>query len=64
MELNQQVKEETEQPLVLNQDISENKELVQDKNLSNKLSPAVRKIVDEKKIDLNKVEGTGKDGRI
>ena len=62
--LNQQVKEEMVQPLILNQDISENKESSQDKNLSNELSPAVRKIVDEKKIDVNKVQGTGKDGRI
>jgi len=51
--LNQQVKEEIAQPLVMNQDISENKESSQDKNLSNELSPAVRKIVREKKIDLN-----------
>ena len=62
--LDQQVKEEMEQPLVLDQDISENKESSQDKNLSNELSPAVRKIVNEKKIDVNKVQGTGKDGRI
>jgi len=65
--LNQQVKEEKEQPVILNQDIQdiqENKESFQDKNLSNELSPAVRKIVDEKKIDVNKVQGTGKDGRI
>ena len=62
--LNQQVKEEMVQPLILNQDISENKESSQDKNLSNELSPAVRKIVNEKKIDVNKVQGTGKDGRI
>ena len=59
--LNQQVKEEKEQPVILNQDIPENKESFQDKNLSNELSPAVRKIVDEKKIDVNKVQGTGKD---
>ena len=62
--LNQQVKEEMVQPLILNQDISENKESSQDKNLSNELSPAVRKIVNEKKIDVNKIQGTGKDGRI
>ena len=42
--LNQEVQEEMEQPLSLNQDIPENKELAQDKNLSNELSPAVRKI--------------------
>jgi len=62
--LNQELKEEVEQPLVVNQDISENKESSRDNNLSNKLSPAVRKIVNEKKIDVNKVQGTGKDGRI
>jgi 2-oxoglutarate dehydrogenase E2 component (dihydrolipoamide succinyltransferase) len=62
--LNQQIKEEKEQSVILNQDIPENKESFQDKNLSNELSPAVRKIVDEKKIDVNKVQGTGKDGRI
>ena len=62
--LNQEVKEEIAQPLVMNQDISENKESSQDKNLSNELSPAVRKIVREKKIDLNNIQGTGKDGRV
>ena len=62
--LNQQVKEEIAQPLVMNQDISENKKSSQDKNLSNELSPAVRKIVREKKIDLNNIQGTGKDGRV
>ena len=62
--LNQQVEKEIEQPLVLDQNVSENKNFFQDKNLSNELSPAVRKIVDEKKIDLNRVQGTGKGGRI
>ena len=62
--LNQQVKEEIAQPLVMNQDISENKKSSQDKNLSNELSPAVRKIVREKRIDLNNIQGTGKDGRV
>jgi len=62
--LNQQVEKEIEQPLVLDQNVSENKNSFQDKDLSSELSPAVRKIVDEKKIDLNSVQGTGKDGRI
>jgi len=62
--LDQQVEKETEQPLVLDQNVSENKNSFQDKNLSSELSPAVRKIVDEKKIDLNRVQGTGKEGRI
>ena len=62
--LNQQVEKEIEQPLVLNQNVPENKNSFQDKDLSSELSPAVRKIVDEKKIDLNRVQGSGKDGRI
>ena len=62
--LNQQLKEEEEQPLVLNQDISEKKDSSHHRSSSNELSPAVRKIVDEKKIDVNKIQGTGKDGRI
>jgi len=62
--LNQQVEKEIEQPLVFDQNFLENKNSFQDKDLSSELSPAVRKIVDEKKIDLNKVQGTGKDGRI
>ena len=62
--LDQQVEKETEQPLVLDQNVSENKNSFQDKDLSSELSPAVRKIVDEKKIDLNRVQGSGKDGRI
>ena len=62
--LNLQAEKEIEQPLVLDQNVSENKNSSQDKDLSSELSPAVRKIVDEKKIDLNRVQGTGKDGRI
>ncbi len=62
--LNKPVKKTIKQPLVLNQIISEKKNPAQERNLLNELSPAVRKIVDEKKIDLNKVQGTGKDGRI
>ena len=62
--LDQQVEKEIEQPLVLDQNVSENKNSFQDKDLSSELSPAVRKIVDEKKIDLNRVQGSGKDGRI
>jgi 2-oxoglutarate dehydrogenase E2 component (dihydrolipoamide succinyltransferase) len=62
--LDQQVEKETEQPLVLDQNVSENKNSFQDKDPSSELSPAVRKIVDEKKIDLSRVQGTGKEGRI
>ena len=62
--LDQQTEKEIKQPLVLDQNVSENKNSSQDKDLSSELSPAVRKIVDEKKIDLNRVQGSGKDGRI
>jgi len=50
----------TDKPLVLT------KEAIQtQKILSNKtLSPAVRKIVEENKIDIETVKGSGKDGRI
>ena len=47
----------TEEPLVLNETVKKN-------NNDINLSPAVRKIVEEKKIDVSKIHGTGKDGRI
>ena len=62
--LDEEVTGETVQPLVLNQNVSENKDSSQSRNLSNELSPAVRKIVEESKINLDLVQGTGKDGRI
>ena len=50
-----------EEPLILNEEVEiEEKQL--EKNIN--LSPAVRKIVTEKKIDINKIKGTGRDGRI
>ena len=49
-----------EEPLILNDEIQE-KEKFTKKNI---LSPAVRKIVSEKKIQLEEVKATGKDGRI
>ncbi len=42
-----------EEPLILNNEIK-----------SQTLSPAVRKIIDEKKLDTQSIKGTGKDGRI
>ena len=55
---------EIEQPLVLDQKITNNSRPIQKENLSKVLSPAVRKIVQEKKIDVKNIQGTGKDGRI
>ena len=55
---------EEEEPLILNEEVEiEEKQLEPlEKNIN--LSPAVRKIVTEKKIDINKIKGTGRDGRI
>jgi len=52
-----------EEPLILTNEIK--KEKILDKKPENKtLSPAVRKIVAEKKIDIHSVKGTGKEGRV
>jgi 2-oxoglutarate dehydrogenase E2 component (dihydrolipoamide succinyltransferase) len=55
--------EPEEQPLVLTNEIKEEKPNSSNKN-NETLSPAVRKIVVENKIDLEKVRGSGKEGRI
>ena len=52
-----------EEPLVLTNEVKEKKEL----NITtdaNTMSPAVRKIITENKIDIKSVKGTGKDGRV
>ncbi len=49
-----------EEPLVLTDVVEETKPIKQNKTLS----PAVRKMVVENKINLDEVKGTGKDGRI
>jgi len=52
-----------EEPLILTSEVNEDKSRSSNKN-NEILSPAVRKIVVEKKIDLKKVIGSGKEGRI
>ncbi|MDC3257655.1 2-oxoglutarate dehydrogenase complex dihydrolipoyllysine-residue succinyltransferase [Candidatus Pelagibacter sp.] len=52
-----------EEPLILTNEIKEEK-ILDTKPEAQTLSPAVRKIVAEKKIDIQPVKGTGKDGRI
>ena len=52
-----------EEPLILTNEIKENKKSKTEK-LDQTLSPAVRKIVNENKIDIDKIKGTGKDGRV
>ena len=52
-----------EEPLVLTNEVKE--EIKSETNKENQtLSPAVRKIVADKKINIQAVKGTGKDGRI
>ena len=52
-----------EEPLILTNEIKEEK-ILNEKSEKQTLSPAVRKIVAERKIDIQPVKGTGKDGRI
>ena len=56
-------KEPEEKPLVLTQEIEDEKPIIKTKT-DKTLSPAVRKIVTENKIDINSVKGSGKDGRV
>ena len=50
-----------EKPLILTNEIREEK----NSDIKNKnLSPAVRKIVNENKIDIESIKGSGKDGRV
>jgi len=55
---------EEEKPLILNEEVEIEEKQVKplDKNIN--LSPAVRKIVTEKKIDITKIKGSGRDGRV
>ncbi len=55
--------EPEEQPLILINEIQENNQTIESKN-DQTLSPAVRKIVTENKIDIKSVKGSGKDGRV
>ena len=56
-------KDEEDQPLVLTNEIHEEKKEESFKT-NDTLSPAVRKIVNEKKIDIKSIKGTGKGGRV
>ena len=51
-----------EKPLVLTEEIKSDVVPKRDVNLT--LSPAVRKIVVENNIDINSIQGSGKDGRV
>ena len=56
-------KKKEEETLVLTNEVKEKKEL-NIKTDANTMSPAVRKIIAENKIDIKSVKGTGKDGRV
>ena len=58
------LKEEKEEPLILNEEVEEDEKKIESTNKDINLSPAVRKIVTEKNIDVNKIKGSGRDGRI
>ena len=52
-----------DEPLVLTSEIKEEKE-TEDIKTDQILSPAVRKIVNENKINIEEIKGSGKDGRV
>ena len=56
-------KDEEDQPLILTNEIHEEKK-EESLKTNDTLSPAVRKIVNEKKIDIKSIKGTGKGGRV
>ena len=58
------LKEEEEEPLILNEEVEADEKKIESAKKDINLSPAVRKIVSEKNIDVNKIEGSGRDGRI
>ena len=57
----EEVKEKGDEPLVLTKEIKENNDELKKEQI---LSPAVRKIVSENKIDVDNIKGSGKDGRV
>ena len=56
-------KQNREQPLVLNNEIKTESKTIQNEPKPT-LSPAVRKIIEEKNIDTKNISGSGKEGRI
>ena len=57
------LKQNGEQPLVLNKEVIAESKIVKNESKQT-LSPAVRKIVEEKSIDIKDIAGSGKEGRI
>ncbi len=61
-EENSVILNEEEEPLILNEEINEKQIDTSEKKIN--LSPAVRKIVKENNININKIKGSGREGRI
>ena len=57
-----EIEKPKEKPLVLTEEVKPDVAPKRDVNLT--LSPAVRKIVTENNIDINSIQGSGKDGRV
>ena len=55
---------EEEEPLILSEEVKTEEEKKEPVEKNVNLSPAVRKIINEKKIDINSIKGTGREGRI
>ena len=63
LEKSQIVKQNGEQPLILSKEIKSQTKVIKNE-VSQTLSPAVRKIVKENQININDIKGSGKGGRI
>jgi len=57
-----EVKKSKEKPLVLTEEVKP--DVTPKRDINPTLSPAVRKIVTENNIDINSIQGSGKDGRV
>ena len=57
-----EMEEPKEKPLVLTEEVKP--DVAPQRNFNPTLSPAVRKIVAENNIDINSIQGSGKDGRV
>ncbi|WP_075536199.1 2-oxoglutarate dehydrogenase complex dihydrolipoyllysine-residue succinyltransferase [Candidatus Pelagibacter communis] len=57
-----EIKTSKEKPLVLTEEVKT--EVAPKRDMNPTLSPAVRKIVAENNIDINSIQGSGKDGRV
>ena len=57
-----EIKKSKEKPLVLTEEVKT--DVAPKRDINPTLSPAVRKIVAENNIDINSIQGSGKDGRV